>query len=84
MGLLIVTPLQEELDLLLRGFSRGGQTTESAHTDRLPLTRLPALDIIVARGGVGKAQFAAQTQHLLDVGDDWDLVICAGAAGAIA
>jgi adenosylhomocysteine nucleosidase len=83
MGWLIVTPLQEELDLLLRSFSRRGVAAESADTDRLPLTRLPALNITLARGGVGKAQFAVQTQHLLDVGGAWDLVLCAGAAGAI-
>ena len=45
--------------------------------------RLPSLGVTLARGGLGKAQFALQTQHLLDSCSDWDLIICAGAAGAL-
>jgi adenosylhomocysteine nucleosidase len=83
MGLLIVTPLQEELDLLVQGFLKHGNAAESADAGRLPIKRLTTLNTTLARGGVGKAQFAVQTQYLLDVGDDWDLVICAGAAGGL-
>ena len=50
---------------------------------RLPVVRLPNLGIALARGGLGKVQFAIQTQHLLDTCSDWDLIICAGAAGAL-
>ena len=46
--------------------------------------RLVDLDMTVACGGLGKAQFALQTQHLLDASADWDIVFCAGAAGALA
>lgn len=42
-----------------------------------------SLGVTVANGGLGKVQFATQTQHLLDVSPDWGLVICAGAAGAL-
>jgi len=41
------------------------------------------LGVTVANGGLGKVQFATQTQHLLDVSPGWDLVICAGAAGSL-
>jgi adenosylhomocysteine nucleosidase len=37
----------------------------------------------VVPGGLGKVQFAVQTQHVLDLGRDWDVVICAGVAGAL-
>jgi adenosylhomocysteine nucleosidase len=50
---------------------------------RLPVVHLPELDVTLACGGLGKVQFAVQTQHLLDVCPAWDLVICAGAAGAL-
>lgn len=32
---------------------------------------------------MGKSQFAVQTQHLIDAGSNWDIVICAGVAGAL-
>jgi adenosylhomocysteine nucleosidase len=83
MELLIVTPLQEELHLFLQSCSRRGYQPESAVIGRLPVVRLPDLGITLAVGGTGKAQFALQTQHLLDGCVDWDLVICAGASGAL-
>lgn len=81
---LIITPMKEELDFLLQGCTKEGFRAESAMIGRLPVVRLPDLDVTLARGGLGKVQFAVQTQHLLDTCDDWDLVICAGAAGALA
>jgi Phosphorylase superfamily len=32
---------------------------------------------------LGKVQFAIQTQHVLDVRRTWEVVVCAGAAGAL-
>jgi adenosylhomocysteine nucleosidase len=51
---------------------------------KLPVVQLPDLGVTLARGGLGKVQFAVQTQHLLDSCSDWDLIVCAGAAGALA
>ena len=48
------------------------------------MVRLLDLGLTIACGGTGKAQFALQTQHLLDTDAGWGLVICAGAAGALA
>jgi hypothetical protein len=78
MKILISTPLQEEINFFLRSCIQRGFQTESSVTGRLPVVRLPDLSITLARGGLGKAQFAVQTQHLLDACTDWDLVICAG------
>ena len=83
MKTLIVAPMQEELDLFLQGCAKRGFRAENSTTGRLPIVRLPDLDILLACGGVGKAQFAVQTQHLLDTCTDRDLVICAGAAGGL-
>ena len=80
---LIITPMREELDFLLQGCTKHGFHAESATVGRLPVVRLPDLGVTLARGGLGKAQFALQTQHLLDTCGDWDLIVCAGAAGAL-
>lgn len=82
MNTLIVTPLQKEMDAFLAGCAQQGARVESGTVGRLQVTRLPDLGWTVARGGVGKAQFAVHTQHLLDSAA-WDLMICAGAAGAL-
>ena len=81
---LIITPMREELDFLLQGCTKRGFHAKSATVGRLPVVRIPDLDVTLARGGLGKVQFAVQTQHLLDTCSDWDLIICAGAAGALA
>ena len=81
---LIITPMREELDFLLQSCTTAGFHAESATVGRLPVVRLPDLSIALARGGLGKVQFALQTQHLLDACSDWDLIVCAGAAGASA
>jgi adenosylhomocysteine nucleosidase len=76
--------LQKELDFLVDQCRQQGFRSESGTLGRLPVVRLPELGLTVARGGVGKAQFALHTQHLVDAGSGWGLVICAGAAGALA
>ena len=84
MRTLIVIPTTKECDFFIEGcIKRGFQSAESV-TGRLPVAGLVDLDMTVACGGLGKAQFALQTQHLLDAGADWDIVFCAGAAGALA
>ena len=80
---LIITPMREELDFLLQSCTKQGFHAENAKVGRVPVVRLPDLDVTLARGGLGKVQFAVQTQHLLDTCGDWDLIICAGAAGAL-
>jgi adenosylhomocysteine nucleosidase len=84
MKTLILTPTQKEFDFFLQSCARFRTKIESAGVGRLPVARLPALDVTLARGGTGKTQFAVHTQHLLDCWADWDLVICAGGAGALA
>jgi adenosylhomocysteine nucleosidase len=80
---LIATPLQKEHDFFTDRCVQSGFHVERAVLGRLPVVRLPELGITVARGGTGKAQFAAQMQHLLDAGGRWELAVCAGAAGSL-
>lgn len=41
------------------------------------------MNLTVAEGGQGKPQFALQTQHLIENGRDWNVVVCAGSAGGL-
>ena len=80
---LIINPMKQELGFLLQSYATTGFYAESAMIGRLPVARIPDLGVTLTCGGLGKVQFAVQTQHLLDICSDWDLVVCAGAAGAL-
>jgi len=75
--------MQGELDFFSQACTKRGLRTQDAVIGRLPVVHYPQLNITLARGGTGKAQFALQTQHLLDSSTDWDLVVCAGGAGGL-
>lgn len=81
---LIVTPLQEQLDLLAQTFQAHGLVAQDYAGGRITSRYFPQLDVLLAPGGLGKAQFGIQTQYLIDLHGDVDMVICAGAAGAFA
>jgi adenosylhomocysteine nucleosidase len=82
MNIVLLTPLVEEQEALSAALSRVGHIPVSHRVGRLLCARFPAMALTLAVGGHGKAQFALQTQHLLDHGAA-DLVICAGAAGSL-
>lgn len=82
MRILVVIPTQLELDYFLQACQELGHQAEPRVAGRLSIKVYPTLGLAVAHGGLGKTQFAVQTQHLIDALDsDW--VICAGAAGAL-
>ena len=81
--LLIVTPLQEEYSNLYDSLSALGFESQAERIGRLDVHCFPKINVTLARGGHGKTQFGIQTQHLLDHAK-FDLVVCAGAAGALA
>src|SRR5262245_40456590 len=80
---LIVTPLQEEYSDLYNSLDSLGLESHKDKIGKLDVHCFPALNVTLARGGHGKTQFGIQTQYLLDHAK-FDLVICAGAAGALA
>jgi len=84
MTILMVTPLQREVDLLVQAWELLGLRAVRVAIGRLPAVTFPDLHVSLACGGHGKAQFALQTQHLIERSHDLDLVICAGAAGGLA
>jgi adenosylhomocysteine nucleosidase len=81
--ILILTPLQEEYSDLYHSLSARGLKSHQDNLGRLDVHHFAALNVTLARGGHGKTQFGIQTQYLLDHAQ-FDLVICAGAAGALA
>ena len=81
--ILIVTPLQEEYNDLYDSLSLLALKSDKDYIGKLDVHHFPELNVTLARGGHGKTQFGIQTQYLLDHAQ-FDLVICAGAAGALA
>jgi adenosylhomocysteine nucleosidase len=82
-NILIITPLQEEYSDLYNSLSALRLDSHQDKIGKLDVQQFPALNVTLARGGHGKTQFGIQTQYLLDHAR-FDLVICAGAAGALA
>ena len=82
MKILTVIPTKAELESFVRASCEQGYRAETITTGKLPVTHFSMLNLAVASGGLGKVQFAVQTQYLIDAGQ-WDVIICAGAAGAL-
>jgi len=82
-NILVITPLQKEYDGLYNSLSALNLTSHTEQIGKLAVHCFPELDLTLAVGGHGKTQFGIQTQHLLDHAK-FDLIICAGAAGALA
>ena len=82
-SVLLLTPQIEEAEGVLDAFSRAGHQPTDVRVGRMTCTAVPALDMLVAVGGNGKAQFAVQAQYLLDRCPDAKLLACIGAAGGL-
>jgi adenosylhomocysteine nucleosidase len=80
---LAMIPTREETETFLHSCVEHKLEPLDVNVGRLPGVRFPEIDLTVVRGGLGKVQFAVQTQHVLDLDRTWDVMICAGAAGAL-
>lgn len=83
-AVLVVAPQIEEAEALLTGFAARGVAAHVAALGALTAWRVPQLQMVVAVGGNGKAQFAVQAQYLIDRCPGAGLLVCAGAAGRLA
>lgn len=84
MKILLIIPQRNEFDYFIDGLIREGYQVDDATFGSIKGVIISELEISIATGGHGKAQFAAQTQHLIaHHPGDIDLVICAGASGAL-
>ena len=80
---LILIPTESEFTLLMDSLNELGYEVIPEETGRLSSYRVVDTDMCITPGGLGKTQFGVQTQHLLDHYPDCEVVICAGAGGAI-
>lgn len=80
--ILVIVPTESEQVQLTAALAGQGATITASRHGRLATAEVSPLNAVVARGGLGKTQFAVQTQHLLSV-REWSLVICAGSAGSL-
>lgn len=80
---LIATPQPEELDPMLETWQQFGHPATRRRVGELQCHEVPSLNLIAAVAGHGKAQFAVQTQHLVDRMDDARCLVCLGAAGSL-
>lgn len=83
MSVLLVTPQQTEFDYLLEGLRSEGCEVDSVSFGPIQAVKTHDYAMTIAVGGHGKAQFAVQTQYLIPKLSNVELVICAGAAGAL-
>jgi adenosylhomocysteine nucleosidase len=82
-SIIVAAPQIEEADAILGALVRKGLPVDEVQIGRLQCASVPALDLILAVAGTGKAQFAVQAQHLIDHCPEATLLICAGAAGRL-
>lgn len=83
MEILAVIPTETEFDHFLASCKGHALQVENWTIGKLPVVQIPDLGVTLSHGGLGKAQFAVQTQHLMDSYSGWNLVICLGTAGAL-
>lgn len=84
MTVLVLTPIEEEFTALTEGLTSLGLPSSSDSHGRISGRSYADGGLFVAQGGLGKAQFGIQTQHLLDQIDGVSLAVCAGTAGGLA
>ena len=82
-SVLVLAPDPDEVEALVQGFIRRRIPHEVVRIGALDCVSLPALDILIAFGGNGKAQYGIQAQYLIDRCDGIELLVCAGAAGRL-
>lgn len=79
----ILTPLEEELAILVSEIERFGLHKQKLKLGKIKAFEFRELDLLIACGGHGKTQFGIQAQYLFCKAPQIDFLICAGAAGAL-
>ncbi|MBL4739248.1 MAG: hypothetical protein JKY39_05090 [Pelagibacteraceae bacterium] len=83
MTILAIVPTQREFEALVGVFSETGVETLERTIGRVSALECYGGSILVSQGGLGKAQTALVTQHIIDHWEGISLVVCAGSAGAL-
>jgi adenosylhomocysteine nucleosidase len=79
----ILTPLKEELSILVNALEQLGLKKHTLYLGNLEIFEFDEFDLLLTLGGHGKTQFGIQAQYLLCHLPQVELLVCAGAAGAL-
>ncbi|MQG70538.1 MAG: 5'-methylthioadenosine/S-adenosylhomocysteine nucleosidase [SAR202 cluster bacterium] len=82
--ILAIVPTQLELDSFIESLAAMGIDGREAPLGRLEASVYLDGRLTVAKGGLGKAQFGIQTQHMIDNIATVSAVLCIGTSGALA
>lgn len=80
---LIIIPTAMELDAFIKEYNKKGISPESVNLGVLRLNEFVEMGTGVTLGGLGKAQFAVQTQYCINRIDGLKRVFCVGASGGL-
>lgn len=83
MTVLVVTPIDEEYEAFKDTLDGFGHEGVDRAVGRLTAREYDDGEMILAQGGLGKAQFGVQTQHLIDNLEGIRVVVCAGTCGRL-
>lgn len=83
MTVLVVTPIEQEFEAFTNALDAFGHSRMSRSVGRLNTFEYDGGEIVLAPGGLGKAQFGVQTQHLIDNLEGISAVVCAGTCGRL-
>ena len=83
MTVLTLVPTSRELDALEAALDEMSIRGESVTLGRLSGKSYLAGRVVVTEGGLGKAQFAIHTQHLLETMPTVSVALCLGSAGGL-
>lgn len=79
----ILTPLPEELSILIQELEQTGLRKQKLNLGHLEVLEFSDIGLFAALGGHGKTQFGIQAQYLLCQLPQVELLVCADAAGAL-
>lgn len=83
MNLLVLCPLQKELEFLLAKLREKNFSLNEKQVGPLKVYECKELEWFIAQGGHGKTQFAVHTQFLIHQLEFVEAVVCAGCAGSL-
>ncbi|MDJ0632839.1 MAG: hypothetical protein QNJ34_06575 [Xenococcaceae cyanobacterium MO_188.B29] len=79
----ILTPLQKELTILVAKLEQLGLRKSLFRLGCMEIFEFSEVNLLVTCGGHGKTQFGIQAQYLLCQDPQIELLVCAGACGAL-
>ena len=79
----IITPLCAELFILSEALENLGLKKREFHLEAIEIVEFQEIDLLLALGGHGKTQFGIQSQYIFARLPQIEILVCAGAAGAL-